>query len=112
MDFKLRCVFEESIAEAPQSSPQPQPQPQRPQAAASPESAASGDKSELKTLLEECKRLQAENASLKQNQSEMTYKEPTKQVPTNDLYEEMRKQLTLFACIAFVVGVVSGYILF
>lgn len=50
------------------------PQPQRPQTAAAPppESAAGGDKNELKTLMEECKRLQAENASLKQKQSEQT----------------------------------------
>lgn len=120
MDSKLRCVFQNEGAEQLQGAPVTPPSPptetvEPPVKIASPtvtSTKEAGDQSELNTLMEECKRLQAENAKLKQKQKEFT---PTpiasKVAPSNDVTEQMRNQIILFSAIAFVIGFLLGYIL-
>ena len=75
----LNCCFPQ-LQSSPEAPPSPPTEPVVlvPSAKiASPtvSSTGEGDQNELKTLMEECKRLQAENAQLKQKQKEFTVSE-------------------------------------
>ncbi|XP_076807994.1 vesicle-associated membrane protein-associated protein B-like isoform X2 [Clavelina lepadiformis] len=107
MDSKLRCVFEEENENKNQSSSEAPPS--IVPASVQQSLQAPDLQAELKSIMEECKRLQSENAKLKQLYDEAKSKPSPASSENNKI--QKNQQFTLFIILAFIMGVLLGYIL-
>lgn len=94
MDSKLKCVFEHGDGESTATG----------QTVRTPTSESG---SEIQSIMEECKRLQAENAKLKQLNEQL--QGPMASGPV--VAVQQKKMMMIFLLIAFFVGIALGYIL-
>ncbi|XP_039255586.2 vesicle-associated membrane protein-associated protein A-like isoform X1 [Styela clava] len=108
MDSKLKCVFEQPeelvdiIIETPQTPTSTS------DVMGTPQGGESG--SELQSIMEECKRLQSENAKLKQV-NEQLKGQPGSSGDGQDLLSQQKRMIIIFLLVAFVTGITLGYIL-
>jgi len=108
MDSKLKCVF---IEPCPQDEEEPAPQqeetpPQKPQDEPQNTTKAQQDSTELKLLMEECKRLQLDNKNLKQlvDQSKsQPGSQALMQSATDNLWLVIAIMVAVFGC-----GIMAG----
>nr|CAB3267595.1 vesicle-associated membrane protein-associated protein B-like [Phallusia mammillata] len=111
MDSKLRCVFEDPDSEAAIVREEaPEVKSEVKQGFEGPADSSS-NQAELQSIMEECKRLQSANAKLKQINEEYKSKLAPDRSGNSETLAQQKRQFTLFIIIAFVMGVLLGYIL-
>ncbi|XP_078482900.1 vesicle-associated membrane protein-associated protein B-like [Ciona intestinalis] len=116
MDSKLRCVFEEpeKVAEEAVTTPlkvEPPVKAEAFQPTMVKSETNNESKAELHSIMEECKRLQSQNAKLKQAYDEIKAKMSPGVNSSGDALKQQKQQFQLFIILAFVLGLLLGYIL-